>query len=105
MIDVTFEREAQKLTVRGHAESAEAGKDLVCAGASTLVFTLADTLASLAGDGFSPITRLEPGHAEFRVDVRDGMASLAAIAAMFTVLNGFRRLAAEEPDFVKLTEK
>lgn len=104
MIEVHFDRDAEKLTVRGHAGSAEAGKDLICAGASTLVFTLADTLESMRSDRFQPRITLEPGYAVFDIKPEDGMTVYAAIAAMFTVCNGLRRLAAEDPKFVKLTE-
>lgn len=104
MIEVHFDREAEKLTVRGHAGSAEQGKDLVCAGASMLVFTLADTLKALENESFRPRITLEPGYAVFDAKAENGETMFAAIAAMFTVCCGFRRLAAEDPQFVRFTE-
>lgn len=41
MINVTYHRDLNRLTVEGHAMSGEAGHDLVCASASILCYTLA----------------------------------------------------------------
>ena len=40
MIKVTYHRDITRLTVEGHAEYAELGKDLVCASATILAYTL-----------------------------------------------------------------
>lgn len=45
MLDVRIEKknEAYVLTIKGHAEAGEYGKDIVCASASILAYTLAQT--------------------------------------------------------------
>ena len=52
MIRVTLTREANKLSLRltGHAGYAEIGKDIVCASASILAYTLASIVDSLDED-------------------------------------------------------
>lgn len=47
MIEVTYYRRHHRLTAVGHAGSGRAGHDLVCAGVSALVLTLASNVASL----------------------------------------------------------
>ena len=41
MIQVTYYKSYNRVTVEGHALSGAPGHDLVCAGASTLAYTLA----------------------------------------------------------------
>ncbi len=40
MIEAVYDRDALTLTLTGHAEYAPKGQDIVCAGVSTLVYTL-----------------------------------------------------------------
>lgn len=49
MIRVVYDRANYKVTVDGHAGSAERGRDLVCAAVSTLVMTLASNAVHLVG--------------------------------------------------------
>ena len=42
MIQVVYLRDYNRVSIVGHAESAEKGKDLICASASILAYTLAD---------------------------------------------------------------
>ena len=44
MIRARYGRRALTLELRGHAQSAPKGQDLVCAAASTLAFTAAEAL-------------------------------------------------------------
>lgn len=44
MLKVKVDIKNYTVTMRGHADFAENGKDIVCAGASTLLYTLANTL-------------------------------------------------------------
>jgi len=50
MIEVTYDRKRWILKVKGHAQSGEAGHDLVCAAASILVYTLAGNVAQMSAD-------------------------------------------------------
>ena len=47
MIEVTYYREHNRLTVKGHARSAEPGRDLICAACSILALTMAASLFAL----------------------------------------------------------
>ena len=47
MIHAIYDREAHKLTVKGHAQYAVHGKDIICSAVSILVFTLAQSVAEL----------------------------------------------------------
>ena len=63
MITAAFERD-QKGSIRsfrvsGHSGYAEAGSDIICAGASTLVYTLANALERICGIDTEYSTRIE----------------------------------------------
>lgn len=52
MIHIVAERHGgyyTALTIQGHAESAEYGQDLVCAGVSSIAFGLCNALSDIAG--------------------------------------------------------
>lgn len=84
-----------ELTARGHAGSGEYGQDAVCAGVSALLVTLARRLEGRAGCR----AELRPGRARI-VFLRRGKA---AQDVDFT-LSGLRWIAAENPQYAKLTE-
>lgn len=75
MIQIRFSfREPEggvRLTLRGHAGFAPKGRDLVCAGASTLVYTLAEALERMYIQG---MLRKCP-----RMEIREGRADLEAL--------------------------
>jgi uncharacterized protein YsxB (DUF464 family) len=67
MIDVQFKRKRDSLVLRvkGHSYSAEPGKDIICASASTLAYTLAQLcMDNEDKQTKKPIIRLEKGDAE-----------------------------------------
>ena len=51
MIHAVYYKKYHRVTVKGHAHSAEKGRDLVCAAASMLVSTLAANVAQLHTKG------------------------------------------------------
>lgn len=55
-----------RLTIRGHAESAPAGQDLVCAGISALAYAAGEAVDRLAESGklLEESVKLTPGDAE-----------------------------------------
>lgn len=81
-----------RLCVEGHAGSAAFGHDLVCAGASMLVWTLA---AQLEGRQDARV-RLGAGLAEIRCAPDEPALAFAAA--------GLRLLAERFPEFVRLEE-
>ena len=47
MVVIDYNRQFPRVTVKGHAGTAPAGQDLVCAAVSTLTYTLAENVAQL----------------------------------------------------------
>ena len=78
-----------RLTIDGHAGYAPQGQDIVCAGASTLMFALAEYLEGF--DGF--YCSIQPGH--MVVECKNGKHVHTAFEVTAT---GFRHLADAYPD-------
>ena len=103
MIRVRYTPEKFRILVEGHAGSAEKGRDLVCAGVSTLVLTLAENVARMKKAGW-----LE-GHA---VEIMAGKARVqclpreewkgAAEVVFGAVFAGFDLLGKKWPEFVRV---
>lgn len=98
MVTVTLDKAPLlTLTAAGHAGAAPRGEDLVCAGISTLLCTLA---AQLEQTDAKTCVRLEPGFAELRA------ARTAQTAAAFSFAEtGLRLLEAQYPQYVSVTER
>ena len=75
MIQATYYRSYHRLTVTGHAGSAEPGKDLVCASASMLAYTLAANVANMADHGQvrQPIMNMDEGNTEISCNPRHNL--------------------------------
>ena len=101
MIQVTYYRSYNRLTVTGHAGSAEPGKDLVCASASMLAYTLSANVANMADNGQvrEPIMNMEEGNTEISCNPRHNLK--ATVTLVFdTVCAGFDLLAYEYPEYI-----
>ena len=75
MITAVFNkiRDSYVAGIHGHAEHAEEGKDIVCAGASAHVFTLAQCVMEMHGEGKlkkEPVVRLGPNPGEAVIAAR-----------------------------------
>ena len=107
MIEATLDAPegAMTLRVRGHARFAAPGSDIVCAAASILCYTAAQTALDLYEQGK---LRKKP-----RVDVGKGDATVTlcpvndaaaeAAVALHTVATGFALLAHHYPEYVRFT--
>ena len=104
MIQVSYEREQHRLTVQGHAQSAEKGKDLICAAVSILVFTLAQNIYELGDKGFLAeyVVRLDEGDAELACD---GEYHRCYKLVFDTICTGLELLATDFPEHVTFIEK
>ena len=101
MIQAIYYRKYNRLTVTGHANSAEPGHDLVCASASMLAYTLAANVANMADNGQvrQPIIKNNPGDTEISCNPRHNLK--ASVTLVFdSVCVGFELLAHDYPDFV-----
>ena len=101
MIQVTYYKKYNRVTIEGHALSGTPGHDLVCAGASTLAYTLAANVGNLKANGHvqDVIVSLEPGKAEISCRPRSGARAITQ--HIFTsVCIGFELLARDNPQYI-----
>lgn len=84
------------LTVEGHADHAEAGKDIVCASVSALTQSLVYGLESLTEDEIR--YRLEPGNSEVRYENLSEQGCL--LVDSFFI--GISTMAMAYPEYVKV---
>lgn len=102
MIHIIYRPEHSLVTVEGHAESAEEGKDLICAAVSALTQTLLCNLTLLEARGAIRIEAREADKGSARLHAVPRARYRSVTALIFqTVCVGFDFLASEYPDFVK----
>lgn len=102
MIEVTYYRNHNRVTIQGHALSNEYGKDLVCAACSTLAVTLAANIRYLESKGYvtEAVSRLDPGEAE--LSCAPATRYRDSVRQMFmAVCVGFEVLADQYPDYIR----
>ena len=85
-----------EIKIKGHAGYDEPGKDIVCAGVSTLVQTLIQSIEELTSDKIQ--YSMSPG----TVDIRFRNLSERAQALTDSFFVGIRLIASEYPDNVEL---
>nr|DAI75720.1 MAG TPA: YsxB-like protein [Caudoviricetes sp.] len=95
MVEIVYYRRYHRVTVKGHAGTAPAGEDLVCAAVSALCCTLAENVAQLhrLRKVTEPEIRLENGDAEISCVPVDGYQSgiriiFEAVCIGFALLSG-----------------
>lgn len=101
MIQVVYYRKYNRLTVTGHAGSAEPGHDLVCASASILAYTLAANVANMADNGQvrEPIITVVEGDTEISCNPRHNLK--ASVTLVFdSICAGFEMLAHDHPEYI-----
>lgn len=96
MVTIEFDRDNLCVTAKGHAQSGEAGHDLVCAATSALIYTLAADVERL---GHPSTIRLEEGDAE--ISCTPGEDYRLMVTFLFESLCvGFEMLSVDYPEFV-----
>ena len=107
MITVTLNRKAETLSlcVTGHAGFASMGQDIVCAAASILCYTAAQTALDLYEQGkLRKKPRVDVGKGDATVTLCPGNdAAAEAMVALHTVATGFALLAHHYPEYVRFT--
>ncbi len=101
MIYATYEKASHRLIVKGHANSGEAGHDLVCASASTLVYTLTANVEALVDERYAkePCIRLREGDAI--VACKSLPKHKAVVQLIFSAIcAGFLVLATDYPEYI-----
>lgn len=99
MIEVTYYRQYNRVTVKGHAGSGPEGHDLVCAAASALALTLAGNVSYMEAQEAvrNVIVNLKEGDAEIQcTPYRRYKDSVEQIYRAICV--GFELLATKYPD-------
>lgn len=102
MIEVVYNRKKLILTVKGHAQSGEAGHDLVCSAASILAYTLAGNVAQMSANKKQvrrPVIELDSGDAKISCSPVHGMQSVVTLV-FDSVCAGFDILAQQYPQNV-----
>lgn len=94
MIAVSVRKDG--ITVAGHADFAEAGKDIVCAGVTALVQTLVKSADDLTEDKIE--YEISPG----RADIHYGCLSEAGKLLVDAFFIGIRMIADEFPEHVRI---
>ena len=93
-----------RLEVTGHAGYAEAGKDIVCAGASMLTAALQGVLDDAHQRGRTTFTVKDNGE-RLLIIADPMMGSMNEIKAYYRMcVKGFRMLAGQYPEYVKCEE-
>ena len=107
MIKVTIATEGAKLSLRleGHAEYAEVGKDIVCASASILAYTLAQIVRVIERNGClkePAVVRLDSGDTEITCEPKDATTYDVLWDAYDFARVGYFLLAHNHPKYVRL---
>ena len=103
MTRIVYDRLELKVTIEGHAKHDEIGKDVVCAGITSLTYTLAmyvDKLNRFGKTLFVPNIRLDSGNAEISVVVKGGYEHEAR-RVFDTICDGYELIANTYPDNVQ----
>ncbi len=97
MIEIVFQDAERTVRVRGHANFAPPGADIVCAAVSALTQALID-----AGTDYRAETRIDP-RGEVRVRCRPEKEQEQACDAMLrAILLGYWNVEREHPGFVRV---
>ena len=102
MITVTLTEKGRNLSLRveGHAEYAEHGKDIVCASASILAYTLASLVDSI--DGVKTSINLDSGDSTIECECKDYETFIMVAGAYAFAKRGYELLAQHYPQYVRL---
>lgn len=102
MIKVTFTERGKNLSLRleGHAEYAEHGKDIVCASASILTYTLASIVDSF--DEVESVIDLKDGDTTIECQCKDEQTFVKVANAYHYTEIGYALLAQNYPQYVSL---
>lgn len=106
MVTVTYFRDHNRVVVEGHAQSGEAGHDLVCAATSILTYTIASSIENMVAAGYVKEHHIEfkEGYSYIYCESPDNLKS--TITLMFdTVCAGFELLAHDYPENIIYTIK
>ena len=105
MVRVQINVKRHALIINGHAGAAEPGRDLVCCAVSTLAETLSRYLETRMEDGALEMLmdKVEPGNVQ--IIAWPESTNEKQIRALFEMIReGYRAIAEEYPQYIKLRE-
>ena len=109
MIKVTYtydkDRRECALLVKGHAGQAEIGKDIVCASASILAYTIAQVVKAMESHGDlvePPTLDLGGGDTTIKCRAKDDYLFSEMMQYFFVAKAGYHLLAHNYPEYVQL---
>ena len=92
-----------EISVLGHAGQAPKGQDIVCAGASALLYSLAAMLRGHSEDCLELEISLESGAGRVKATPTVAFAN-ACLSAFEVVLRGFELLAKQYPGYIRFED-
>lgn len=95
MIDISVSKDTIK--IRGHAEYAENGKDIVCAAVTALVQGFTESVEKLTGSNIKQ--DISPGRADINID-DENLGEVRLLMDSFFI--GISLVADEFPDYVRV---
>ena len=107
MVKISFWREddgSVHLKVKGHANAAPKGEDLICASASMLVYTVAQAVTYMHDQGYleaPPKIKMREGKASVSAKAREGYQA-EVLHTFWTAQCGAHVLAKNYPQYVGL---
>ena len=96
---IIVERYSDRITLKGHADYAEHGRDIVCSAVSVLVQTLIQSVETLTTDRIE--YKMQPG----TVDIKFWCLSEQSKVLIDAFFIGIKGVAEAHPDNVRLTER
>ena len=105
-VKITEEGNTLSLRLKGHAGYDVVGKDIVCASASILVYTVAQLVYEMDACGRlseSPLVRLCEGDALVEAECKDQMALKEARKIMHFAKAGYSLLQNTYPEYINFT--
>lgn len=104
MTSIEFTPGSYELSVHGHTEYDEEGKDIVCAAISILTYTLAESLESSRFLAKELYKEIDKGDVKIKATPKKGREHQVSLI-FWTVLNGLQLLVDAYPNHVKLEIK
>lgn len=106
MIRVVYHRDYHRVSVTGHAGSDEKGKDLICASASILAYTLADYVKKLKDEDRVKFDLIAIEEGDTNISCSPYYDDIDEVTAVFDVIcRGFELLARDYPDNISYEVK
>ena len=104
MIKITYNLKKHEVKIKGHANSAPMGEDLICAGISTLTVALSRALKEAKSQGLIDELTLDLDDGDTHVKAKPKEEAVPTVNTIFTtILNGYDAMSISFPQYVSFT--